>query len=394
MLGYSTLVQERGMQTGRKEFLRMMAAATLLARGGKAAPQQAASPATGGTEQFAERVLEDCGAAFRCALCNIGDRLGIFKTMAASGPVTAPDLARKTSFNARMLREWLNAMAAANYIAYRPSDKTYLLPKEHAPILADEETSPMFIGGMFQLLVPMVASAPKVAGAFQSGKPVTMYDFSADLYQGMERASAPGFRHQLVQKWIPLLTGIEEVLRSGGNAVDVGCGTGLASIVLAKAFPKSRFVGYDPYAPSIRRAREHASKEGVADRVQFVIADSSKLQPAKFDLVTIFNSVHHFSEPVKLLTHCRKALKAGGTCFIVDADLSVNPEDNMNIVGRVFYPATTLWCLQDSMASNGAGLGSEFGEAVLKDLASKSGFTQCKKLDGSTPLEAYYDLRS
>jgi SAM-dependent methyltransferase len=162
--------------------------------------------------------------------------------------------------------------------------------------------------------------------------------------------------------------------------------------VLAKAFPKARFAGYDPYAPSIRRARERAGKEGFAGRVQFVVADSSKLQRGCFDLVTIFNSVHHFSEPVPLLTHCRNAPKAGGTCFIVDADLSLKPEENRNVAGRVSYPATTLWCLHDSMAGNGAGLGSEFGEEVLRDLASKSGFSHCKKLEGSTPLEAYYGL--
>ena len=370
-----------------------MMAAAALARPLRLASQQ--SPGTASAaEQFSERVLEDCGAALRCALCNIGDRLGIFKTMATSGPLTAAELAGKTRLHPRMLREWLNAMATAQYVVYRSADKTYALPPDHAPVLADEETSAIFMGGVFELLVPMIAAAGKVAVAFQTGKPVSMYDFSPELYKGMERVSAPGFKHKLVQKWIPALSGVEAELRAGGAAVDVGCGTGLASITLAKAFPTARFFGYDPHEPSIRRARENARRAGVAGRVQFVVADSSKLPPGRFDLLTMFDSVHHFSDPVGLLTHCRKALKRGGTCFIVDGDLSLNVEDNMHAAGRLSYAATTLWCLQDSLANNGAGLGSEFGEAVLQDLARKSGFTQCTKLPGSTPGEAYYELRS
>jgi ubiquinone/menaquinone biosynthesis C-methylase UbiE len=359
------------MQTNRKEFLHLLTAAALLRPVAQSSPQQAATAAET-KEQFSAQVLEDCGAAARCALCYIGDQLGLFKAMASSGPVTAAELARKTELNARMLREWLNAMATARYVEYRPADKTYLLTKEHAQILADEESSPLFIGGMFQLLSPTVSATPKVANAFQTGKPVTMYDFTADLYLGMERASPPNLKHQLVQNWTPLLPRVQEALISGGTAVDVGCGTGLASIVLAKAFPKSQFAGYDPFAPSIRRARELAKKEGIADRVQFVAADSSKLPPARFDLVTIFNSVHHFSDPVTTLRHCRQALKAGGTCFVVDGNLSLNPEENMNLTGRVAYPITTLYCLQDSMANQGAGLGAEFNEAVLRDLAGAS----------------------
>jgi SAM-dependent methyltransferase len=344
-------------------------------------------------EQFVIQVMEDCGAALRCALCNIGDRLGLFKTMASSGPLTAAALARKTKLNPRMLREWLNAMATARYIEYRPADKTYLLPKEHAWLLADEELSPMFMGGLFQFLVPMVSAAPKIANAFQTGKPVTIHDFPPDLYHGVERISAPGYKHELVQKWIPLLPRVQEKLMAGGAAVDLGCGTGLATIVLAKAFPRSRFFGYDPHAPSIRRARARANEEGVAGRVRFVVGDSSKLPPRRFDLVTILGSAHHFSDPVTSLRQCRRALKKNGACFVVDADLPLNPEENMNTAGRIGYAATTLWCLQDSMANHGAGLGSEFNEGVLKSLAARSGFSQCRKLPDSTPLKAFYELR-
>jgi 2-polyprenyl-3-methyl-5-hydroxy-6-metoxy-1,4-benzoquinol methylase len=342
-------------------------------------------------EQFAARVLEDCGAALRCALCYIGDRVGLFRAMANSGPITAAELARQTQLNERLLREWLTGLAAARYVEYRPADKTYLLSPEHANVLANEEFSNM--PGAFQLIESVVSAAPQVAHAFQTGKPVTADDFTADLNLGTHRASAPDFKHHLVQEWIPLLPQVQQALIAGATAVDVGCGTGLASIVLAKAFPKSHFAGYDPYQPSIRLARELAQKEGVADRVEFVAADSSKLPGGQFELVTIFNSLHHFNEPVTTLRQCRQALKPGGTCFIVDLDLPLNPEKNINLAGRLSYPITTLYCLHDSMANQGAGIGSEFNEAVLNRIAAQSGFPPCRKLAGSTPLKAYYELR-
>jgi hypothetical protein len=222
------------MRTDRNTFLRMMAAVAVLPRAAKPSSQQTVTAAP--ELRFAARVMEDCSAALRCALCDIGDRIGLFKAMADSGPVTAAELARKTALNARLLREWLNAMAAASYIQYRPADKTYSLPKEHAVVLADEEGSVLFMGGLFQMFRGMVTAAPKVASSFQTGKAVPASEFPADIFDGIDRGGAPQFRHELVQRWIPLLPEVREKLLAGGSVADVGCGTGLASIVLAKAF--------------------------------------------------------------------------------------------------------------------------------------------------------------
>jgi SAM-dependent methyltransferase len=368
-----------------------MAAVAVTPRAAKPSSQQ---PATAAPElRFAARVMEDCSAALRCALCDIGDRVGLFKAMANSGPVTAAELARETALNARLLRDWLNAMAAASYIEYRPVDKTYRLPKEHAVVLADEEKSPLFMGGLFQMFGGMVTAAPKVANAFQTGKPVPPSEFPAGIFAGVDRGGAPQFRHELVQHWIPLLPDVRENLLAGASAADVGCGTGLASVVLAKAFPKSQFAGYDPYAPSIRKARDRAKREGLSDRVHFFAADNSKLPRRHFDLVTIFRAVHHFSDPVVELRHCREALRHGGTCFVYDGDLSLNPEDNMNAVGRMAYASSTLFCVHSSMENNGAALGAEFNEQVLKDIARKSGFRECKKLSRTPAGAAFYQLR-
>ena len=216
--------------------------------------------------------------------------------------------------------------------------------------------------------------------------------FPADLFLGQDRSFGVGFRHQLVQKWIPLLPNVQQALVSGADALDYACGTGLASIQMAKAFPHSRFAGNDPYAPAVEIAREHARKAGVADRVQYVVGDSSKLPRGRFDLVTIFNSAHHFSNPVKTLTECRGALKPKGTCFIADFDLSLDPAQNMHLIGSIVYPLTTMMCLHDSMANDGAALGAEFGEQVVRRLAEKSGFSEFRKLPGSSPAKAFYAL--
>jgi len=375
--------------TNRKDFFRILIAGAAAAR--TSAAQQAAAPSK--AELFAGRLLEDWATACRGALGYIGDRLGIFKTMSTAGALTAGELASKTRLNARMLREWLNAMAAADYIEYQPQGRKYRLSPEHAQVLADEENSPLFFGGMLQLLVPMIGASNKVAEAFRTGKPITMNDFAPALFEGMERASAPGFKHHLVQTWIAAMPDVTARLRDGGAAVDVGCGSGLATVILAKAFPKAQCFGYDPHGPSIERARANAKKAGVASRAQFVVADASKLPPGRFDLLTIFNSLHHFNDPVGLLRHSRQSLAADGTCFIVDGDLSPRVEENINLAGRLSYAATTLWCLHDSMANGGAGIGSELGESVVRDLAQQSGFRQVRKLPGSTRLEALYELK-
>lgn len=380
------------MVSRRRTFLRVMAAAAGLQSQEPAAPQAGAADAA--PVPFPIRVLDDCGAAVRCALCTVGDRLGLFQMLEQAGAVTAEELARRANVNARMLREWLNAMTAADYIDYRPADKTYVLTKEHAFVLANEETSAIFLGGLFEFVEALVAAAPALTSALRTGKPLQMSDYPTRLSEAMERISAPGLKHDLVQTQIPLMPQVKAKLTEGGSAVDLACGSGLASIILAKAFPKSRFAGYDPYLPAINRARAHARTEGVSDRVKFIAAGSSKLPRRQFDLVTIFASVHHFAEPVTELRNCRESLVPGGTCFITDGDLPLSPQNNKNPVGRLAYGSSVLYCLHDSMANNGVGFGAEFNEQKLRALASASGFSSFKTLRRTGMGSALYELRA
>jgi len=378
----------------RDDFVKFLAAAVArpaMPAAAMPAPQSAANKKT---EEFVVRLIEDMGAGCRGALGYIGDRLGIFKAMAGAGPLTAQELAKRTGLNARLLREWLNAMATADWIEYRPAGKKYFLSPEHAAVLADEENSPAFLGGFLQLLVPMVAVGNRVSEAFRTGKPISMDDFAPELFQGMERLSAPNFKHRLAQEWIPKMPQVSAKLRAGGTAADVGCGSGLASIMLAKAFPKARFQGYDPHAPSIARARANAKKAGVAERVTFEAAGASALPQGRFDLITCFDSIHHFPDPVGILSSIRKGLALEGVLFALEPALSPNVEDNKNPFGRMSYAATTIWCLQDSMANNGAGIGSDMSEPLMRELARKSGFTRVRRLPNENPYEGLWEMRT
>ncbi len=376
----------------RKDFLRLLAAAAA-APGWRAAQAAQAGRTPTKTEQFLQRVMTDVSTAWLGANSYIGDRLGLFQAMAAAGPVTAAELAGKTRLNARLLREWLNAMAFGGYIEYQPAGKKYYLPPEHAAVLADEE-SPVFAGGSLEMVAPMVAAANQVVESLRTGKPIAIDSRPPELFEAMERTSAPAFKHRLAPEWIAAMPEVEKKLRDGGMAVDVGCGRGMASMVLARAFPKSRFFGYDPHKPSIQRARANARTAGLAGRVEFVASDSSRLPPGRFDLVTVFNSVHHFDDPVGLLGACRKSLAPGGACFFNEPALSEKVEENLGAGPMNAYAATTLWCLHDSMANHGAGIGADTSEPLMRELAGKAGFRQFRKLGISNRREAFYELKA
>jgi SAM-dependent methyltransferase len=339
-------------------------------------------------ERFSERLLEDVAAGLRAPLSYIGDRLGIFKTMAASGPVTAGELAQKTGLHARYIRAWLEAMTAAEYIDYRPADKKFLLPPEHAAVLADEE-SPMFMGGALQGLLPAAMITPKVQEAFRTGKGVSYEDYMPGLFESMARWSAPGFKHRLVQEWIPTMPHVVQRLREGASAADVGCGQGLASIVMAKAFPKSRFWGYDHFGPVIERARAGARTAGLADRVTFEVMDGARLPARNFDLITTFDVLHDSANPTAIVRSVRQALAPSGSYFVLEPNLSPRLEENVHAMGRMFYAASLLYCMSVSLGQGGPGIGSDVNKEMVKGWGQAAGFSRIRELpiDGGGYLE-------
>ncbi len=345
----------------------------------------------GKVKEFAALTMNDLGAALQGALSYIGDRLGIFKSLAESGAVTSAELAARAGLNERYIREWLGAMTAAKYVNYDATTARYSMPREHAMILADE-TSPFFIGGFLQQIVPEVAMAPKLIDCFRTGKGVAQSEYPAEVFEGIERATAPMYRHSLLREWMPAMPQVVEALKAGGAALDVGCGSGRAVIALATAFPKASLFGYDGHAGSIERARANARAAGVADRVTFDVVDCTKLPTEKFDFIATFDVIHDSVDPVGLLKSIRGALKPHGTYLMMETNASGKLEDNINPIGRVMYSFSTLYCMTVSLAHGGAGIGACMGEAKARELAAEAGFKEFRRLPIEDALSVLYEL--
>jgi SAM-dependent methyltransferase len=322
----------------------------------------------------------------------IGDQLGLYKAMAGAGPITSAQLADRTSTAERYVREWLNAQAAGGYVTYDPATRSYTLPAEHALALADE-SSPFFVCGAFQGFTSLVRDEPKIREAFKSGAGVGWHEHSHDLFEGTERFFRTGYNTHLVGSWLPALDGVEGKLRGGARVADVGCGLGASTILMAKAYPKSEFIGFDYHAESIEAARGRAEDAGVTDRVRFEVAPASGFS-GTYDLVCMFDCLHDMGDPVGAARHVLGALEKDGTWLIVEPFANDNVEDNFNPVGRVYYGASTLVCTPASLSQEvGLGLGAQAGEARLRDVVTAGGFTRFRRAT-ETPFNLVLEARA
>jgi len=342
--------------------------------------------------QFIEKLVSDVGAALRGGLSYIGDKLGIFAALAAAGPVTVSQLAARTGLNERYLREWLGAMVTAEYVDYDPGKGTYHLPPEHAAPLADENFR-FFVGGFLEMIVPAVSMAPRVAEAFRDGKGVPQGDYPPEMFEAIQRGTAPWYKTQLVSSWIPAMPQVAKKLRAGGAALDVGCGRGVAAVTLAQAFPHAQVFGFDNHPGSIERARWNARKAGLGNRISFQVCDGCSLPENSFDFITTFDVVHDSVDPLGLLKSIRRALTAEGTCLMLEMNCSPNLQDNKNPVGRFLYAISTLYCMTVSLAKDGAGIGAAMGEPKARELAQTAGFQRFRKLPIDDPFSVLYELR-
>src|SRR5262245_5263973 len=247
--------------------------------------------------EFAERMFGDLGATASVALALAGDRLGLWKAMAGAGPLTPAELAARTGTAERYVREWLCAMAAAEYLRYDAASERFVLPDEHVPVLADESTPANVLGGLQSLSV-LFKDEPKLVEAFRTGKGVAWGEHDPDLFQGTERFFRAGYMAHLVPEWIPALDGVEAKLRAGPRGADVACGHGITTLLMANAYPRSTFVGIDFHAPSIERARRLATEQGLGERVTFEVATAKTFSGTGYDVVSIFDSLHDMGDPV------------------------------------------------------------------------------------------------
>jgi SAM-dependent methyltransferase len=338
------------------------------------------------------RAVNDFGATFSAALIRIGDKLGLYKALAKSGPQTSAELARATGTAERYVREWLANQAAGGYVTYDSRSGKFHLSEEQAFTMADEG-SPAFLPGAFQLALASLKASEKLEENFKTGAGMGWHEHHADLFVGTERFFRPGYAANLVAAWIPSLDGVEAKLQSGGRVADVGCGLGASTILMAKSYPQSQFVGFDYHAGSIDAARQRAKDAGVDGRVRFEVSSAKAYPGTDYDFVTFFDCLHDMGDPAGASAHVRSTLKKDGTWMIVEPFAGDQLEENLNPVGRAFYGASTMLCTPASLSQEvGLALGAQAGEKRLREVVTSGGFTKFRRAT-QTPFNLVFEAR-
>jgi SAM-dependent methyltransferase len=340
---------------------------------------------------FMGNFVHDLGAVMHAATIVVGDQLGLYKAL-ADGPLTADALAAKTGTDERYIREWLSSQAASGYVQFDPATQQFSMTEEQALALA-MDGSPVFIPGAFQIAVAQFKAIPKMIDAFRTGKGYGWHEHDAALFHGTERFFRPGYAANLVGNWIPALESVENKLKAGGRVADVGCGHGASTIIMAQAYPKSTFFGFDYHEPSIHYAREAAERAGVADRTRFEVGSAKAYPGADYDFVAVFDCLHDMGDPTGAAAHVLKSLRPDGTWMIVEPFAHDSLEQNLNPVGRVFYSASTFICTPASRAQDvGMCLGAQAGEARIREVVTKGGFKRFRRAT-ETPFNLIYEAR-
>ena len=329
---------------------------------------------------FVGKMLGDLGGAFSISTVRLGLRLGLFEALHANGPVNAAELATAAGgLTERYVREWALAQAANGYIDFDGASQKFSLSPEQAMVFVTKD-SPVYMEGAFDIAAAMIEGEPKVEHSFRTGTGVRWGDSAGCLFCATGAFFRPGYVNNIVQNWLPALAGVEDKLKAGAKVADVGCGVGFSTILMAEAYPKATFTGFDFHEASIEEARHHAKTHGVGDRVTFFATSAKGIEDSGFDLVTSFDCLHDMGDPRGCARHMRQILKGDGTWMIVEPIAGDRPEDNMNPVGRLYYNASTMICVPTSLDQEGTeGLGAQAGEAKLTDVIRAGGFTQVRK---------------
>jgi SAM-dependent methyltransferase len=343
-------------------------------------------------EQLAATMVGDLGAACSGALVLLGDRLGLYRALDALGPSTSDALAARTDIDPRYAREWLSAQAAAGYVLYDPATERFSLTPEQATVFADE-TSPVFFAGAYDVVAALYNDVPVLEQAFRERRGVGWHEHASCLFRGTERFFRPGYAANLVGSWLPALDGVVEKLERGARVADLGCGHGASTILMARAFPNSRFVGFDYHGPSIDRAREAAGEAGVEQGLRFEVAGAKDFGGGPYDLITCFDCLHDMGDPVGVGQYVRSMLAEGGTWMIVEPFAHDTLAENLTPFGRLFYAASTMICTPASRSQEvGLALGAQAGEKRLTELLHEAGFTRVRRA-AETPINLVLEAR-
>jgi len=340
---------------------------------------------------FIGQFVGDLGAAVHAGMVVIGEKLGLYKALAAQ-PMTSAELAAKTQTDERYLREWLASQAAGGYITYDEHSHKFSLTQEQAFTMANED-SPAYLPGAFELALGSLAAVPRIAESFRTGAGMGWHEHVDGVFHGCEKFFRPGYAANLVAAWIPALEDVKDKLEKGARVADVGCGKGASTLLMAKAFPKSQFFGFDYHDKSIEAARESAKREGVSDRVSFNVAKAKEFPGKGYDFVAVFDCLHDMGDPRGAAGHVRQSLANDGTWMIVEPFANDQLKDNLNPVGRVYYSFSTLLCTPCSRSQEvGLCLGAQAGESRIRDVVSSAGFSRFRRAT-ETPFNIVYEAR-
>jgi len=331
-------------------------------------------------EQFAGQVVTDLAAAMAGAMTNLGHKLGLYRAMAESGPIHSDELARRTDTNERSLREWLNGQVAGGYLVFDTHTNRYLLPPEHAFVLANPD-SPAFLTPAFDVAATLWHDEDQILAAFRSGKGMGWHEHNCRLFTATEAFFRNGYRAHLIQSWIPSIGGVQEQLAKGARVADLGCGHGAPVILMAQAFPNSKFVGIDYHESSITVARERAKQAGVADRIRFEVATPRVLASSeeKFDLVCFLDSLHDMGDPLEAVWASRQAMAPEGALMLVEPFAKDRSEENVGPVARMYYSASAGFCTHNALSQGGRySFGAQVGATQLVAILTNAGFRSAR----------------
>jgi len=341
--------------------------------------------------QFIGQFVTDLGASVHAGMVVIGEKLGLYKALAA-GPMSSTELAARTKTDERYVREWPASQAAGGYVTYDDKIGKFSLSEEQAFTLANED-SPAYLPGAFELALGSLAAVPRIAESFRNGAGMGWHEHADEVFHGCEKFFRPGYAANLTNSWIPALHDVKAKLEAGARVADVGCGKGASTLLMAQAFPKSKFFGFDYHDKSIEGARESARRAGVADRVTFEVSKAKEFPGRDYDFVAVFDCLHDMGDPVGAAQHVRNSLAKDGTWMIVEPFATDRLADNLNPVGRVYYSFSTLLCTPCSRSQEvGLCLGAQAGEKRIREVVTTAGFSRFRRAT-ETPFNIVYEAR-
>lgn len=343
-------------------------------------------------EAFATRAVGDLTAAYTGVMVSLGSKLGLYQSMAGAGPLSAKEVARRAGCAERYVREWLNAQAAGGYLGYHAASDTYELAPEQAMVLADAD-SPVYMPPAWDVPAAMWFDEPKALQAFRTGEGVAWGEHDPRMSCGVAAFYRNGYRANLVSQWLPALQGVTAQLEAGIAVADVGCGHGHSTLLMAEAFPRSRFHGFDSHAESIAQARRHAAAAGVAQRTEFAVARAADYPDRGYGLICFFDTLHDLGDPVAAARHAADTLAPGGTVMLVEPFAHDRVEDNLSPVGQLYYAGSALICCAHAISEGGRlVLGAQAGPRRLAEVFRKAGFTHFRPA-AQTPFNVVFEVR-